>query len=97
VLIGDDFGGGRPIIFDTSSQNVFGGIAPGEYVCIARDVAGFYGAVANLIDIVYGKFSIWGVSEDGILKDYFLEALENAIKIYTSPEKFDGFVDYFYG
>ena len=100
IVIGDDFGGGNPIIVNSSiaGSPVFTtdvGIEPLE---IAGNFEDFIRALSGLIDIVYGSYHIFDVCDDDEnVKEDFTNLLKTRISPILGEENFYKFHDYFYG
>lgn len=100
VIIADDIGKGNPIIVATSEKGtpVYAGYDAGEPFLIASTLADFVVALALLIEIVYGSFEIFEITDDdSIVLPEFEKQLKTAIEPILGAELFANFYDYFYG
>lgn len=100
LVIGDDLGGGKPIIavIDRENTPVYASYDVSEPFKIADSFADFISSLANLIELVYGSYDIFDVADDNDeLKDEFIEELKSSISPIIGSENFDTFFDYFYG
>ncbi|MFJ4068949.1 hypothetical protein ACIPW4_27240 [Pseudomonas sp. NPDC089996] len=99
LVIMDDNGGGKPVIAVTDVEKT------PVYACydvvppfqIAESLADFILALSKMIDIVYGDFNIFDLSDDDGIDDAFLLKLQNAVSPILGDENTGRFVDYFYG
>jgi len=99
LVIMDDNGGGKPIIAVTDVGNtpVYASddvVAPFQ---IAASLADFILALSRMIDIVYGEFNIFDLSDDDGIADVFLSKLQNEIRPILGGENTSRFVECFYG
>lgn len=100
VIIADDIGKGNPIIAATSEKGtpVYAGYDVGEPFLIASTLADFVVALALLIEIVYGSFEIFEITDDdSIVLPEFEKQLKTAIEPILGADLFANFYDYFYG
>ncbi|MBD1106703.1 hypothetical protein HXV84_09485 [Pseudomonas amygdali pv. morsprunorum] len=58
---------------------------------------GFFLALSKLIDIVYGEFDIFEISDDDGLNDAFVAKIASDLKPILGQENFERFIEYFYG
>ncbi|WP_085673417.1 MULTISPECIES: hypothetical protein [unclassified Pseudomonas] len=99
LVIMDDNGGGKPIIAvtDVDQTPVYASydvVAPFQ---VADSLADFILALSKMIDVVYGEFNIFDLSDDDGVSDAFLTRLQDEIGPVLGGENTDRFVDYFYG
>lgn len=99
VVVLDDSGGGKPLVAKTNIENTpvfasYGVVAPFR---ISDSLADFLNALAKLIEIVYGEFNIFDVSDDDGLSSLFVARVEADISPLLGYKNFRGFFDYFYG
>jgi len=100
LVIGDDLGGGKPIVavVDTDNTAVYANYDVGEPFKIANSFSDFIMSLTNLIDLVYGSYDIFDVADDSDeLKEDFIEKLRVSISPVIGKENLDAFFDYFYG
>ncbi|MNG20628.1 hypothetical protein D3C84_1049000 [compost metagenome] len=64
---------------------------------IADSLADFIRALSRLIDIVYGEFNIFDLSDDDGISDAFLKRLLEEVEPILGEDNTSRFVDYFYG
>ncbi|MFX2662544.1 hypothetical protein, partial [Enterobacter kobei] len=66
LVIGDDLGGGKPIIavVDEDNTPVYASYDVVEPFKIADSLSGFIFSLAELIDLVYGKYDIFDIADD---------------------------------
>ncbi|KGT94593.1 hypothetical protein NG99_08240 [Erwinia typographi] len=100
IVIGDDLGGGKPIIAVTDDKNtpIFANYDVGEPFRIADDFCDFVTSLTELIELVYGSYNIFDIADDNdeIKKD-FTDKLKSAISPIIGDNNFNAFYDYFYG
>ncbi|WDF49546.1 hypothetical protein PQ460_16220 [Paenibacillus sp. KACC 21273] len=100
VIIADDLGKGNPIIVATSEEGtpVYAGYDAGEPFLIAPTLADFFVAMSLLVEVVYGSFEIFEITDDdSVVLPAFEEQLKTAIEPILGAELFANFYDYFYG
>lgn len=99
LVIMDDSGGGKPIIAVTNvaSTPVFASYDVVQPFQIADSLADFIRALSRLIDIVYGEFNIFDLSDDDGISDAFLNRLLEEVEPILGEDNTSRFVDYFYG
>ncbi|MFJ4344796.1 hypothetical protein [Pseudomonas sp. NPDC089401] len=99
VVIMDDNGGGKPIIAVCNEENTpifasYDAVAPFK---IASSLADFLMALAKTIDIIYGEFHIFDVSDDDGVSEDFLARMQERVMPILGKENFERYIDYFYG
>ncbi|MCW1826108.1 hypothetical protein OLZ31_04480 [Enterobacter asburiae] len=100
LVIGDDLGGGKPIIavIDEGSSSVYAGYDVIEPFKIASSLSGFIYSLAELIDLVYGQYDIFDIADDNDeVKDDFIDELRERIVPLIGNENSNAFYNYFYG
>ena len=100
LVIGDDLGGGKPIIvvIDEGSSSVYASYDVIEPFQIASSLSGFIFSLAELIDLVYGQYNIFDIADDNEeVKHNFINELRERIVPLIGNEGFNAFYDYFYG
>ncbi|WP_445671928.1 hypothetical protein [Pseudomonas inefficax] len=99
LVIMDDNGGGKPIIAvtDVEKTPVYASYDVVPPFQIAESLADFILALSKMIDIVYGEYNIFDLSDDDGVSDVFLERLRNEVSPVLGDENTSRFVDYFYG
>jgi len=100
LVIGDDLGGGKPIVavVDTDNTAVYANYDVGEPFKIANSFSDFIMSLTNLIDLVYGSYDIFDVADDNDeLKNEFVEEARASISPVIGDDNFNAFFDYFYG
>ncbi|WP_081367679.1 hypothetical protein V1609_08530 [Enterobacter kobei] len=100
LVIGDDLGGGKPIIavVDEGSTPIYASYDVIEPFKIAGSLSGFIFSLAELIDLVYGQYDIFDIADDnGEVKQDFIDELRKRIVPRIDNENYDAFYDYFYG
>ncbi|CAH3391207.1 hypothetical protein AI2710V1_1211 [Enterobacter cloacae] len=100
LVIGDDLGGGKPIIavIDDGSASVSAGYDVIEPFQIASSLSGFIYSLAELIDLGYGKYDIFDIADDNDeVKDDFIDELRKRVVPILGNVGFNAFYDYFYG
>ena len=100
LVIGDDLGGGKPIIavIDEGSSSVYAGYDVVEPFQIASSLSGFIFSLAELIDLVYGQYNIFDIADDNEeVKHNFINELRERIVPLIGNENFNAFYNYFYG
>jgi len=100
LVIGDDLGGGKPIIavIEEGSSSVYAGYDVIEPFQIASSLSGFIYSLAELIDLVYGQYDIFDIADDNDeVKDDFIDELRERIVPLIGNENFNAFYNYFYG
>lgn len=99
LVIMDDVGGGKPVIAVTNTETtpVFASYDGVEPFQIAESLASFILALSKLIDIVYGEFDIFDISDDDGVSTTFMARLSTEITPILGESNRDRFVDYFYG
>ncbi|WP_320705189.1 hypothetical protein [Enterobacter cloacae] len=99
LVIGDDLGGGKPIIavIDEGSSSVYAGYDVVEPFQIASSLSGFIFSLAELIDLVYGQYNIFDIADDNDeVKDNFIDELRERLVPLIGNENFNAFYNYFY-
>ncbi|WP_407214566.1 hypothetical protein [Enterobacter kobei] len=99
LVIGDDLGGGKPIIavIDEGNTSAYASYNVVEPFQIAGSLSGFIFSLAELIDVVYGQYDIFDIADDNDeVKDDFIDELRKRIMPLIGNENFDAFYDYFY-
>jgi len=100
LVIGDDLGGGKPIIavIDEGNTSVYASYDVVEPFQIAGSLSGFVFSLAELIDLVYGQYDIFDIADDNdeVKKD-FIDELRKRIVPFIGNENFDAFYCCFYG
>ena len=99
LVIGDDLGGGKPIIavVDEGNTPIYASYDVIEPFKIACSLSGFIFSLAELIDLVYGQYDIFDIADDNDeVKDDFIDELRKRIVPLIGNENFDAFYDYFY-
>ena len=100
LVIGDDLGGGKPIIavIDDGSASVSAGYDVIEPFQITSSLSGFIYSLAEPIDLGYGKYDIFDIADDNDeVKGDFIDELRKRIAPLIGNEGFNAFYDYFYG
>ncbi|PAN79451.1 hypothetical protein CIW69_04725 [Enterobacter cloacae] len=100
LVIGDDLGGGKPIIavIDEGNSSVYASYDVIEPFQIASSLSGFIFSLAELIDLVYGHYDIFDIADDNDeVKDNFIDELRERIVPLIGNENFHAFYNYFYG
>lgn len=100
LVIGDDLGGGKPIIavIDEGNSSVYASFDVIEPFQIASSLSGFIFSLAELIDLVYGHYDIFDIADDNDeVKDNFIDELRERIVPLIGNENFNAFYNYFYG
>lgn len=100
LVIGDDLGGGKPIIavIDEGNTSVYAGYDAIEPFKIAGSLSGFIFSLAELIDLVYGQYEVFDIVDNNDeVKDGFVDELRERIVPLICNENFNAFYDYFYG
>ena len=100
LVIGDDLGGGKPIIavVDEGNTSIYASYDVIEPFKIAGSLSGFIFSLAELIDLVYGQYDIFDIADDNDeVKDDFIDELRKRIVPLIGNEGFNAFYDYFYG
>lgn len=100
LVIGDDLGGGKPIIavIDEGNSSVYASYDVIEPFQIASSLSGFIFSLAELIDLVYGHYDIFDIEDDNDeVKDNFIDELRERIVPLIGNENFNAFYNYFYG
>ncbi|HDT6026544.1 TPA: hypothetical protein QHD00_001157 [Enterobacter cloacae subsp. cloacae] len=100
LVIGDDLGGGKPIIavIDEGSSSVYADYDVVEPFQIASSLSGFIFSLAELIDLVYGQYNIFDIADDNDeVKDDFIDELRERIVPFIGNKNFNAFYNYFYG
>ena len=100
LVIGDDLGGGKPIIavIDEGNSSVYASYDVIEPFQIASSLSGFIFSLAELIDLVYGHYDIFNIADDNDeVKDNFIDELRERIVPLIGNENFNAFYNYFYG
>jgi len=100
LVIGDDLGGGKPIIavIYEGSSSVYAGYDVIEPFQIASNLSGFICSLAELIDLVYGHYDIFDIADDNDeVKDDFIDELRERLVPLIDNENFNAFYNYFYG
>jgi hypothetical protein len=100
LVIGDDLGGGKPIIavIDEGNSSVYASYDVIEPFQIASSLSGFIFSLAELIDLVYGHYDIFDIADNNDeVKDNFIDELRERIVPLIGNENFNAFYNYFYG
>lgn len=100
LVIGDDLGGGKPIIavIDEGNSSVYASYDVIEPFQIASSLSGFIFSLAELVDLVYGHYDIFDIADDNDeVKDNFIDELRERIIPLIGNENFNAFYNYFYG
>lgn len=100
LVIGDDLGGGKPIIavIDEGNSSVYASYDVIEPFQIASSLSGFIFSLAELIDLVYGHYDIFDIADDNDeVKDNFIDELRERIVPLIGNENFNAFYNYFMG
>lgn len=100
IVFADDNGGGKPImaIIDEAGTPVYANYDTGSPFKISNDLSVFISAITELVEIVYGDYSIFDIADDeDVIKDSFVSEMNARIKPILGDENFDRFFDYFYG
>ncbi|MNI73958.1 hypothetical protein D3C73_1300060 [compost metagenome] len=95
----DDSGGGKPIIAvtDVEKTPVFASYDVVESFQVADSLADFILALSRLVDIVYGRFNIFDLSDDEGVSSIFLTMLNDEVAPILGEDNAARFIDYFYG
>lgn len=100
IVIGDDYGGGKPIIaiVDGKLTTIYANYDVGVPLKIADSFSSFILSLTELIDLVYGDYNIFDIADDNdeVNKDFIAE-LKKRIVPLIGTENFIAFYDYFYG
>ena len=100
LVIGDDLGGGKPIIavVDEGNTSIYASYDVVEPFKIADNLSGFLLSLTELIDLVYGYYDIFDIADDNdeVKKD-FMDELKGRVVPFIGDENFNAFYDYFYG
>ncbi len=100
LVIGDDLGGGKPIIavIDEGNSSVYASYDVIEPFQIASSLSGLIFSLSELIDLVYGHYDIFDIADDNDeVKDNFIDELRERIVPLIGNENFNAFYNYFYG
>ncbi|HCE8676774.1 TPA: hypothetical protein NHV44_001575 [Enterobacter cloacae] len=100
LVIGDDLGGGKPIIavVDEGNTPFYASYDVIEPFKIADSLCGFIFSLAELIDLVYGQYDIFDIADDNDeVKHGFINELRERIVPLIGNENFNAFYNYFYG
>lgn len=99
LVIMDDSGGGKPIIAvtDVEKTPVFASYDVVESFQVADSLADFILALSRLVDIVYGRFNIFDLSDDEGVSSIFLTMLDDEVAPILGEDNAARFIDYFYG
>jgi hypothetical protein len=99
VVVMDDSGGGKPVIAvtDVKYTQIFASYSAVPPFKISDSLADFVFALARLIDIVYGEFNVFDISDDDGLNSLFVERVSSEISPILGEDNFENFFDYFYG
>ncbi|OPK10123.1 hypothetical protein [Pseudomonas sp. VI4.1] len=99
VVFMDDLGGGKPIVALTDIENtpIFASYGPVAPFQIADSLAEFLSALAKLIEVVYGEFNIFDISDDDGVNPSFVARLDVEIAPILGERNYQNFFDYFYG
>ena len=99
LVIGDDLGGGKPIIavIDEGNSSVYASYDVIEPFQIASSLSGLIFSLSELIDLVYGHYDIFDIADDNDeVKDNFIDELRERIVPLIGNENFNAFYNYFY-
>ncbi|ELV2771254.1 hypothetical protein QNS15_004740, partial [Enterobacter cloacae] len=94
LVIGDDLGGGKPIIavVDEGNTPVYASYDVIEPFKIADSLCGFIFSLAELIDLVYGQYDIFDIADDNDeVKHGFINELRERIVPLIGNENFNAF------
>lgn len=100
VIIADDLGKGKPILVDTHQEGtpVYAGYDAGNPFLIASNLADFFTAMTAWIEVVYGSFDVFEITDDdSVVLPEFDAQLKAALEPILGAELFAHFYDYFYG
>lgn len=100
LVIGDDLGGGKPLIavIEEGNTSVYASYDVIEPFKIASSLSGFIFSLAELIDLVYGQYGIFDIADDNDeVKGDFIDELRKRIAPLIGNKGFNAFYDYFYG
>jgi hypothetical protein len=99
VVIMDDSGGGKPVIAVTNvkSTPVYASYSAVSPFKVSDSLADFVFALAKLVEIVYGEFNVFEISDDDGLNSLFVARMNDEISPLLGEENFERFFDYFYG
>lgn len=98
LVIADSVGGGKPIILDSENGGIYGIPEPSTFYKIADSLPELLLALSELIEIVYGSYDIFNVSnEDDEIDQEFIKTLQSKALPFTGIINFPNFFDYFYG
>ena len=103
LVIGDDIGGGKPIIavVDREHTPIYANYDVGKPFKIADSFTDFILSLTKLIELVYGQYDIFDVidedDESHEIKESFISELRAHISPIIGNENFEAFWDYFYG
>jgi hypothetical protein len=100
LIIGDDLGGGKPIIavVDIENTPIYANYDVGEPFKIADNFCDFIVSITRLIDLVYGSYKIFDIADNNDeIKPEFIESLKLNISPIIGKDNFNAFYDYFYG
>lgn len=100
LVIGDDVGGGKPIIaiVDIENTPIYANYHVGEPFKIADSFCDFIKALTILINSVYDNYNIFDIADDNDeIKNDFIEELKEKISPIIGSNNFNAFYDYFYG
>ncbi|POY79463.1 hypothetical protein BKM09_011850 [Pseudomonas amygdali pv. morsprunorum] len=94
-----DSAGGDPIIAVTDQENtpIYAAFDAFRPFRIADSMGDIFLALSKLIDIVYGEFDIFEISDDDGLNDAFVAKIASDLKPILGQENFERFIEYFYG
>jgi len=100
LVIGDDVGGGKPIIAETCDKDtpIYANYDVGQPFKIADSFNDFIMSSIELIELVYGRYEIFDIADDNDeIKESFDNELSNAVSPILGSHNFSAFYDYFYG
>lgn len=94
-----DSAGGNPVIAVVNQENtpIYAAYDAIEPFKISDSLGDFFLALSKLIDVVYGEFEIFDISDDDGLSDAFISRLSEELLPVLGQENFERFTDYFYG
>ena len=100
IVIGDDLGGGKPLIavIENEKTTIYANYDIGEPFRIADTFSSLIASLTELVDVVYGSYNIFDIADDDdVIKKDFKEELQKRITRLIGAENFMAFYDYFYG
>jgi hypothetical protein len=93
VVFMDDSGGGKPIVALTDIENtpIFASYRPVAPFQIADSLTEFLSALAKLIEVVYGEFNIFDISDDDGVSPSFVARLDVEIAPILGERNYQNF------